>query len=197
MNKSKPISGCIKTTCEQCIFQNKIICHHTLQDKLDFGAMVIPWFMVFFYGMITGGHTTALVHWLILAIFFFGYFEALVLCRHCPHYAAAGFLLSCHANSSLPKIPKYDPKPAKTWERIAWLAYVAILFLFYVPFFILAKQWFLLMLNLTLTITFAWLLMRTKCWCCCNFSCILNYTPRDVREEFFNIFPQVKQAWEQ
>jgi hypothetical protein len=72
--------------------------------------------------------------WFVLAIFFC-YLEALVLCRHCPHYAEKGFWLRCHANWGLPKIPKMNPRPMNSFEKVTWLLYVAVLFLYYIFFY--------------------------------------------------------------
>jgi hypothetical protein len=87
-------------------------------------------FIPFFAGMIIGQFWVGLAVWIGLAVLFFGYVEALVLCRHCPHYAEEGFLLKCHANSGLPKIPRFDPRPLSRWEQAIWIGYVAVLFLY-------------------------------------------------------------------
>jgi hypothetical protein len=72
---------------------------------MDFAVLSIGWLIPFIAGMVIGGFWIALGVWLLLAAIFFIYVEALILCRHCPHYAEEGFTLKCHANWGLPKIP--------------------------------------------------------------------------------------------
>ncbi|HEY59573.1 MAG TPA: hypothetical protein G4N92_02635 [Anaerolineae bacterium] len=171
-----------------------LLCVHTFKDLIEFAVLAIPWFITFFYGMINGGHIVALIIWIPLAIFFFIYFEALVLCRHCPHYAEQGKTLRCHANYGLPKIPKINPRSLSRIEQISWLLYIAILFLSFIPFYIIAQQWLLLAINLVFTFTLVIGLLKTKCNRCYNLSCPFNRTPSDVREKFFQYYPIFAQA---
>jgi len=90
--------------------------------------------------MIIGKFWVGIMVWFVLAVLFFGYIEALVLCRHCPHYSEEGFLLRCHANWGLPKIPKMKPQPMNSFEKVVWLLYVAALFLYYIPFFVISNN---------------------------------------------------------
>jgi 4-hydroxybenzoate polyprenyltransferase len=62
-----------------------LLCLHTGRDVLDFAVLAVAYFIPFLAGMILGRHWVALFVWLLLAAVFFGYVEALVLCRHCPH----------------------------------------------------------------------------------------------------------------
>jgi hypothetical protein len=142
-----------------------------------------------------GGHQTGLWVWGGLAAVFFGYIEALVLCRHCPHYAETGKLLRCHANWGLPKIPRFDPRSLSTLEKGAWLAYVTVLFLFFLPFFIAGRQWVFLGLCVGATVVVAWRLQRHQCRRCYNLSCPVNRVPEAVRAEFFRNYPDFARAW--
>jgi hypothetical protein len=145
--------------------------------------------------MIIGKFWVGLAVWIGLAVLFFGYVEALILCRHCPHYAEEGFLLKCHANSGLPKIPKFDPRPLNRSEQIAWLAYVAVLFLYPVPFFVISQQWLLLVIFLWALFAAAWTVVRTQCTRCYHLSCPANRVPEHVRQEFFKNYPEFAKAW--
>ena len=139
--------------------------------------------------MVIGKFWIGLIVWVILAVLFFGYVEALILCRHCPHYMEEGFLLRCHANWGLPKIPKINTKPMNTAEKVIWLLYVAVLFLFYVPFFIIGQQWLLLGLTTSALLTAAWTLQRTQCNRCYHLSCPVNRVPDDVKKVFYKNYP--------
>lgn len=127
------------------------------------------------------------------AVFFF-YVEQLVLCRHCPHYAEKGFFLSCHANWGLPKIPKFSARPLNRVEQVVWLAFVFLLFLFYIPFFVISRQWLLLGLTTLSLFTFVWTARRTMCNRCYNISCPVNSVPEDVKEEFYRKYPEFDEA---
>ena len=127
-------AACSRQTCEGCEIQGKLLCVHTGRDLADFAVLFIAWLIPFMAGMIIGEFWIGLGVWGGLAILFFGYMEALLLCRHCPHYAEEGFLLRCHANWGLPKIPKFNPRPMNKSEGIVWLLYGSVLFLYYLPF---------------------------------------------------------------
>jgi len=188
-------AACSRQTCEGCEIQGKLLCLHTTKDLLDFAVLAIGVAIPFFAGMIIGQFWVALALWLGLAVLFFGYVEALVLCRHCPHYAEDGFLLKCHANSGRPKIPPFDPRPMNRIEKAIWLAYVAVLLLWYVPFFIASGQWLLLGLTTWALIAGCWMVQRTKCTRCYHLSCPVNRVPEEVRQGFFENYPEFARAW--
>jgi len=147
--------------------------------------------------MIIGKFWIGLGVWVGLAVLFFGYVEALVLCRHCPHYAEEGFLLRCHANSGLPKIPKFSPRPMNKIEGAVWLLYGAVLFLYYVPFFIIGQQWLLLGITTWALIAASWTVQRTQCTRCYHLSCPANRVPKDVQKVFFRNFPEFAKSGKQ
>jgi hypothetical protein len=190
-------AACSCLTCEGCEIQGKLLCIHTLTDFIDFAVLAIGWMIPFVAGMIIGRFWIGLAVWVGLAILFFGYVEALVLCRHCPHYAEEGFWLRCHANSGLPKVPKFDPRPMSTTERVVWLLYVAVLFLYYIPFFVASQQWLLLGLGTWATVVWIWTLQRTQCNRCYHLSCPINRVPEEVRRGFFKHYPGFAKAWGQ
>ena len=128
--------ACWRQTCEGCEIRGKLLCIHTRGDLADFAVLFVGWAIPFLAGMVIGKYWIGLGVWAALAVLFFGYVKALVLCRHCPHYAEKGFLLRCHANWGLPKIPKFNPRPVRRVEGVIWLLYGAMLFLYYVPFFV-------------------------------------------------------------
>jgi len=195
MIRRRTAAVCTKNTCEGCPIRERLLCIHTVRDLFDFAVLALSWFIPFLAGMLMGRHWTGLVVWLGLAVVFFGYVEALILCRHCPHYAERGCFLHCHANWGLPKIPGYEPRPMTKLEWSIWLAYVAVLFLYHIPFFIAGHQWLLLAITTWAALMAAWTTWRTQCSRCYNFACRLNRVPKEVREEFFKNCPEYARAW--
>jgi hypothetical protein len=190
-------AACSRQDCEGCEIQGKLLCIHTPKDLLDFYVLFAGWMIPFLAGMIIGGYWLSLAVWVGLAVLFFGYIEALILCRHCPHYAEKDFLLRCHANWGLPKIPGFSPRPLSLAEKAIWLCYVAVLFLYYIPFFIIGQQWLLLLITTSALFNAVWTLQRTQCNRCYNLSCPINRVPRDVRKAFFKNYPVFFDAWNQ
>jgi len=187
--------ACARQTCEGCEIKGKLLCVHTRQDLANFWVIFMGFAIPFFAGMILGKHWAGLIIWIGLAILFFGYVEAFFLCRHCPHYAEDGFLLRCHANWGLPKIPKFNPKPLNKIEQISWLVYITILFLWYIPFFIRGQQWLLLGLTTWAVFAAGYTLQHNQCRRCYNLSCPLNRVSEDVRKIFFQNYPEFAEAW--
>jgi hypothetical protein len=191
---SRTAAACSRESCEGCPLEGRLLCLHTRRDLFDFGVLAVGFFIPFVAGMVIGGYWLALGVWLVLAGVFFGYVEALVLCRHCPHYAEEGFFLRCHANYGLPKIPGYSPRPLTRGEEIVFFVYVGVLGLYYVPFFVLSRQWLLLLIASWALVTWAWTLLRTQCTRCYHVFCPLNRVPEEVREEFFEHYPAFARA---
>lgn len=188
-------AACTRDVCDGCDIEGKLLCIHTQRDLIDFAVLFIGWAIPFIAGMIIGRFWIGLAVWVGLAVLFFGYVEAYILCRHCPHYAEEGSTLSCHANWGLPKIPRFDPHPASKVEKVAWLLYAALLFLYYIPFFIISGQWVLFIVTTWASIIWAWTVQRTKCTRCYNLSCPVNRVPDNIREKFFEHYPAFAEAW--
>jgi hypothetical protein len=191
-----PLVTCSREECEGCGLREKFLCVADLKDVLDFFLLFMVVFVPFMAGMIIGGFWLGIAAWLALAAVFFGYVEALVLCRHCPHYGEKGFLLRCHANWGLPKIPKFDPRPMSKLEKAVWLLYAGVLLLWYVPFFVASGQWLLLLITSVGLVAAVWTVLRTQCSRCYNLSCPVNRVPPETREQFFRNFPAFARAWE-
>ena len=194
-SKKTTAAACVRQTCHGCEIEGRLLCLHTRADLIDFLVLFLTYAIPAFAGMIIGRFWVGLAAWLGLAVVFFGYVEALILCRHCPHYAEEGFLLGCHANSGLPKIPRFDPRPLNKIEQVTWLVYAAVLGLWYVPFFIVSGQWLLLVITTSALIAAARTVYRTKCARCYNLSCPVNCVPDDVRKVFFENYPAFAKAW--
>jgi hypothetical protein len=82
-------------------------------------------------------------------------------------------------------------------EKVIWLVYVAILFLYYIPFFIVSEQWLLLLLTTTALFVALWTLQRTQCNRCYNLSCPANRVPGDVKKAFYKNYPVFHSARDQ
>jgi len=190
-------AACSRASCEGCPVEGKLLCVHTGRDLLDFAVLAIAYFIPFVAGMVIGRYWAALGVWLVLAAIFFVLVEALVLCRHCPHYAEEGVTLRCHANYGLPKIPRFDPRPLSRVEKAVFLAYVSLLGFYYLPFFVLSAQWLLLLITTWALLAWGWTLVRTQCTRCYHLSCPLNRVPDDVRQQFFENYPAFREAWTQ
>jgi hypothetical protein len=188
-NSKHTAAACQEMDCAGCEIEGKLLCLHTPIDLVDFAVLAIGCFIPLLAGMIIGRFWVGLIVWGVLAAVFFIYVEALVLCRHCPHYAEKGFTLRCHANWGLPKIPPYDPRPLSRLEQVVWLVYVAVLFLYPLPFFIVSGQWLLLVIYAWALFEGAWTLVRTQCNRCYNLTCPINRVPADVREAFYRHYP--------
>ena len=165
------------------------MCIHTKRDLLDFFIIVVNIFVPFFAGMIAGRHWYGLLCWSVIAFIFFGYFEALILCRHCPHYKEKGKTLRCHANWGLPKIPAYDPRPMNSAEQVVWLISASIIMFYWIPFFIIAQQWLFLAWGLTSSVVSIYQMLRTKCSRCFILSCPLNRVTDDMRQAIYKYYP--------
>jgi hypothetical protein len=194
MTNEKPAAACSRQTCEGCAIRGRIRCVHTPRDVAGFFMLFLVWAIPFFVGMIIGRFWIGLGVWGGLALLFFGYVEQLLLCRHCPHYAEPGFFLRCHANWGLPKIPRFSPRPMSRLEGAIWLLYGALLFLYYVPFFVISQQWLLLGITTAALIVAVWTVRRTRCTRCYHLSCPANRLPEDVRAVFLKNYPEFSKS---
>jgi hypothetical protein len=80
---------------------------------------------------------------------------------------------------------------------LACLLYAAVLFLYYVPFFVVSQQWLLLVWGSWALVTWVWILQRTQCTRCYNLSCPVNRVPEEVRKGFFLNYTQFAKAWQE
>ena len=195
MPETATATACLRKDCTECPVEGHLLCVHTPLDLARFYGIFAIWLVPFLAGMIIGRHWAGLSVWGGLAVIFFEYAEARVLCRHCPHYAEPGFFLRCHANWGLPKIPALDPSPLSRREKGMWLVWVAVLFLYFIPFFWAGGEWGFLGTSLAATVFVAWYLQRHQCRRCYNLSCPVNRVPEAVRKEFFKNYPAFARAW--
>lgn len=194
MIEAKPAAACSRQTCEGCEIRGRLRCTHTPRDVAGFVVLFLVWAIPFFVGMVISRFWIGLAVWGGLAVVFFTCAEQLLLCRHCPHYAEQGFFLRCHANWGLPKIPGSSPRPMNRLEGAIWLLYGAVLFLYYVPFFVISQQWLLLGITTVALIAAVWIVRRSRCTRCYHLSCPSNRLPEDVRAVFFKNYPAFSKS---
>jgi hypothetical protein len=166
------------------------MCVHSKKDLLNFAVLIMNIFVPFCAGMVAGKHYYGILFWIILDLIFFVYVEAFILCRHCPQYKEEGKTLRCHANWGLPKIPSYDPRPMNRIEQVVWLFYVSLIVFYWIPFFILAKQWIFLGWASVSSIVSIYQLSETKCTRCSMISCPINRVPDNVKQTICKYYPE-------
>lgn len=156
-------------------------------------------------GLITGSWRLQLLY-AVFVVLFFTVIESRVLCRHCPFYSRGGAMLRCYANHGLPKLWRFQPRPASLLERAALV--LSFIVMGGVPIIIELSG--LVVLHGTLSrriysgLTFAsalavvgfFALLAAKfCPRCVNFSCPFNRTPRDLRKKYLDRNPTMGEAW--
>jgi hypothetical protein len=189
-------AACVRIACDGCEIEGKLLCVHTTLDLMDFIVPFLAYLIPFAAGMIIGRFWIGMGVWLALAAVFFLFVEQLILCRHCPHYAEDGPMLRCHANWGLPKLPKRSTAPMSRGQQIVWVAYVLVLFLYFIPFFVVSGQWLLLFITGMAAFSWGWVVVRTQCVRCYNLSCPANRVPDEVRRVFFENYPEYKKGRE-
>ncbi len=189
-------AACVRENCEDCEIKGRFICYANPSDLVDFAILFINWFIPFMAGMVMGQFWLGLLGWFLLSFIFFGYIEALLLCRHCPAYAEDGKTLRCHANWGLPKFPKIDPRPMNFGEKVAWLIYVLVLFLYPLPFFYTKGLWLMSLWTIWALFMAVWILQRTQCNKCFMVSCPLNRASDELKEKFYEYFPDYRPGVE-
>ena len=194
LNPEKPIATCESSSCNDCPVDNTLHCHFTLRDWIHFLLISLPPFLLGGLG-IYNRSGWFLVPWLAFLIAFFGFLEIRVLCSHCPHYAESDRSLKCWANYGSSKLWKYRPGPMKITEKFVLFGGFALVWGYPLPFLILGRQVFLLIVYLMTTTGFFFTLKTFMCSQCMNFACPLNSVSVKTRDQFFDKNPSISKAW--
>jgi hypothetical protein len=194
LNPKKPIATCKSNSCDDCAINNNLHCHFRLKDWIHFLLIAFPPFLLGGVG-ISHANGWLLMPWIIFVVAFFGFIEIRVMCSHCPHYAESGTSLKCWANYGSPKLWKYRPGPMTLTEKTIFFGGFAIVWGYPLPFLILSKQLFLLVVYSMTTSGFFMTLINFMCSKCMNFACPLNRVDEKIRSQFFNRNPSVAEAW--
>jgi len=201
--------------CSNCALEGELNCRFEGRRLEGFFAMVIPFIASSMVGLYLVSKFTG--KWWLLAAYlgfylaFFVFLEALVLCRHCPHYAGGGSFIRCHANYGLPRIWAYDPRPLNTVERVSVLAGFGFFGLYpiAVEVYGLWMGWSsplspsgnllkgITVLNIVTAIMLYVLLKRFYCTRCVNFGCPLNSTSTALMKAYLEKNPSMKRSWEE
>jgi len=203
------------SNCSECSMGGELNCRFERRRLGGFFAMVMPFIASSMAGLYLvsnfAGNWWLLVAYLGFYLAFFVFLEALILCRHCPHYAGGGSTIRCHANYGLPRIWPYDPRPLNSAERVGILAGFGIFGLYpiAVEVYGLWKGWsgpagwsgnlltWITILNIATAIVLYVLLRRFYCTRCVNFGCPLNSTPTALIEAYLEKNPGMKRSWEE
>jgi len=194
LDPEKPLATCDSDSCDDCAINNNLHCHFSLKDWIHFLLIAFPPFLLGGAG-IYYMNCLFLIPWIIFAISFFGFIEIRVMCSHCPHYAESPASLKCWANYGSIKLWKYRPGPMTILEKTIFFGGFAVVWGYPLPFLILGKQLFLLVVFLMTTSGFFLILVNFMCSHCINFACPLNHVDENVRGQFLNRNPIVAEAW--
>lgn len=185
------------TSCEGCALNGPLICRFETRDTFHFFMIFLPFFMTIFGGMIVSGYGWWLFGWLAYMLFFFFVWEGRVLCSHCPFWAKEELVLRCHANYGVIKIWRYRPEPMNRSEQIQFLVGALLLVTYPLFFLVIGREYLLASIGLASATSFGYLLRRSICSRCINFSCPLNNLPTNMRQAFFERNPRITRAWGQ
>jgi len=194
-HKALPCTVVEMPSCAGCATERRLMCRYTNRDLLNFFTIVFPYAVAMIVGAILGGYGRYLFLWLAYSLFFFFVWEARVLCRHCPYWAAPGRILECHANSGVFKIWKFDPAPMSISEKKQFILGALLWLIFPFPLIILGGQYWLAFIGFCSATCGVLLLQYNVCSSCVNFSCPLNNVPAELVDAYLEINPAINKAW--
>jgi hypothetical protein len=187
-----------KSNCDDCELKGFLHLHpyfkHSLYFAISFSLILIPAILRLVFGF--GGISILIFSvWVGFAIFFFCVWESKVLCSHCPHYSKTSQkILHCGINSGIYKITNYNPNPMSKQEKVQFIIGAVILIAYPLPFLIISYQ--ILFFILTCCGIAIWIttIQLKHCRECINFSCPLNRVSEDLKVQFFEKNPQLKES---
>ena len=182
--------------CKNCTIAGNLKCRFNWGDQLHFVGIFLTFAIPAIIGVLLGGYGWYLLGWLLFAIVNFTFWEARVLCSHCPFYAEKASTLHCLANSGTPKVYQYHPEPMSKLEKVQLIVIFVILIGYPFPFLILGGQFILAVLAAWGAIMFFWTLYHTTCSKCVNFSCPLNRVPKPIVDTYLEKNSVMREAWE-
>lgn len=183
------------SACKGCGLPHDLNCRFRFRGLVSFLGIFAVYMVPAYFGMIRSGYGSWLWGWGGMAIFFFGFWEIYILCRHCPYYAKSGLFLQCMANYGCPKFFTYEPGPIRQWEKVQLLIGFAVMGGYPFVFMILGGAYLWLFLSMAGLLFFFGALIRVKCTKCINFSCILNRVPEQTVNQYLNRNPVMAAAW--
>ncbi|MFX0151870.1 MAG: hypothetical protein ACFFAJ_13865 [Candidatus Hodarchaeota archaeon] len=205
----------INADCNNCTDRTNLDCKWDMKHLIRFYTIGLPFFIPVALGLILTvlwtGDWFGIIIYAMFWIFFFGFFEIRVLCRHCPYYSEEGKILHCLANHGLLKIWKYEPGPMSRWEKLGLL--VGFVLFLGIPIITIifatitlvddGAELFLVLIMGALSIlsiggafVSGHSLTNKVCTRCVNFSCPLNRVPKHLVDSYLMKNPVMKHAWE-
>ena len=204
MSNSNPHCICIwkdEEACKDCSLHGRLHCHLNMKYTIIFSIPFLITFIPTFVGLILLGYPLNLISiltWISYIIFFFLFWEPLILCSHCPYYAEGDAkILHCSINYGVFKTAKFKPGPANLWEKIQFLIGVILIFLIPVVFLIIGQKWIFLGICAFGVVLWFIIIQLKICTDCINFSCILNKVPKEIRDEFIKKNKVMYKAWKE
>jgi hypothetical protein len=170
------------------------MCRFDARDLVQFLMILLPFMATSIAGTIRAGYGWYLFAWLAYSLLFFFLWEAFVLCRHCPLWAAPGRILHCHANYGIIKIWKPRSRPMSRSDRIQFVVGTVPFIAFPFPFLLMGKEYLFAVIWLSSVVSGVFLLRRNVCTRCVNFSCPLNMVPKELKRSFFERNPQLAES---
>jgi hypothetical protein len=183
--------------CQDCGLASQLMCRYEQRDLIRFLLMFFPFGAIVITGVVLAGYGWYLAGWAAYALFFFFFWEARVLCRHCPFWAEESSVLHCHANYGVVKLWSYDPRPMNSSEKVQFAVGALFLGLYPFPFMLMGHQYVLAILSLAVTIAFVAFLRRHECSRCVHFSCPANAVPKSKVDAYLRRNPVMRAAWEE
>jgi uncharacterized membrane protein len=190
-----------KSQCENCELQGKLHCHPYFQHSLYFILAYLAGFIPAILGILLAQISllislSIIGGWVIFTFFFFSVWESKVLCSHCPHYSnRSQKILHCGINSGMYKITSYNPNPMTSGEKVQFLVGAAILLGYFLPFLFILDQYIYFILTILGIILWVIVIQLKHCKECINFSCPLNRTPDELKQEFLRKNPMINDAF--
>ncbi len=205
--------------CDNCSLKDRLLCRFekTFANKFLLGNITYR-VLATAIAFVVGFHTDQ--WWMVpfyvgFVLLTFLIVEPRLLCSHCPYYAKEGRTLQCWGLRGMPKLWKFHPEPASTSEKRAMLIFGGIIditplaFSLY-GFYVLVLDWLtgsvdyiilttlggLTLIFLLVAASFDKMLRGGTCKICTNFSCTMNKVPEDLRTEFLEKNPTMKEAWD-
>lgn len=188
--------------CADCNLDEITFCKPKPKYPIMFGIPFVAALIAFVVGIAVSGiplwsKIVLPLVYLGYMFFFLMYWESQMLCNHCPYYANdSEKFLNCAIDKGKMKTGKYNPGPLSKSERIQLVIGFMLLTLLPIAFLLIADATIALVLTMLFIIIWFIVLETKVCTSCINFACLLNKTPDEVRNKFFNKNPIIKEAWE-
>lgn len=190
-----------KSDCGDCKLDEQIFCRPKLKYMIYFALPLMIGLVPVILGVLFSNFNIIIklfffISWFAYAMFFFSVWESHMICNYCPYYANdAQKTLHCPIDKGKLKTGKYQPGPLSMSEKIQFILGASILFMYPIPFLIIGGLLLPLTFLIIGIITWIIVIQLKVCNACVNFACPLNRVKKEIRDEFFQLNPIIKEAW--